>query len=285
MPRPKAEYVVPLDRMPVDKTPNDTVSEGLHNLAGEGVTARHWQSSVIDLIGRRRQIATIMRGEEPPTMDFVGLLGRELQYVGQFCEMAKVAYPGDDLVKAVLEKAVEAWGLSDHLRFVPGGAGLSELYHFLCGFNQKQEAAGLPTLKIYERGEYKPGKEWWRTADVHEPTIAGASYLDHSTVMRPTDLAGRPFNLPSDLQHAWILEQGGEGFTSAEGTLYHFSRSILEEGRPLWGGGSVRCRNACGSARSLGVRWRAPDGLHVSHWHRADADCPLGALPWRFIGV
>ncbi|MBU2595836.1 hypothetical protein KJ713_03340 [Patescibacteria group bacterium] len=226
-----------------------------------------------------------MLAEEPPTMDFAGILERELQYVGRFCEMAKVACAGDSVIEQALTKAAEGWDLSDHLRFVPAGVGLPQLYCFLHDFNQKQEAAGLPILKICQEGDHKPGKEWWRSrTDVHEPTIAGVSYLDHGMVMRPTDLAGRPFNLPSDLQHAWALERRGDGLTSAEGTLYHFSRSILEEDRPLWGSGLVRCRNAYGSGYSIDVDWDAIDGLSVvDHWHRTDTYWNLGALPWRFI--
>lgn len=275
---PKASSVVP-----VDKTSQDTVTEVLHWLAKDGVTSVHWQA--MDRLARRRRVVAAFRDEEPPTMDFAGILGRELQYVGQFCELAEVVYPGDGFIEQTVMKAVEAWDLSDHLRFVVGKVGLPELYRFLRNFNQKQEEAGLPSLKIYEQGDHKPGKEWWRNADVHEPTIAGVSYLDHGMAMRPTDFAGRPFNLPSDLQQAWILEQRGEGFTNAEGTLYHFSRSIIEDGRPLWGGGSVRCRNAYGSDNSLFVYWSADGGLRVSHWNRAAADWGLGALPWRFIGA
>lgn len=212
------------------------------------------------------------------------LLDREVDLTRQYCILAEVDYPSQETIKRGLKAAQKTWGsISVHDRFVPAGIGLPEAFRFFCNFDKQQEAAGQPTLKLYDDVR----KEWWcQDKDIeHLATQAGIIRCDFHTVWLPTDIQGRPFDLGHDDQVAWAKEQGGDGLTSAEETLYLFARCLLELQRPLWGAGLVRCRNRYGSDGSLHVDWDADDGLFVGYWNRDDAHWALAALPRKFMAL
>ncbi len=94
-------------------------------------------------------------------------------------------------------------------------------------------------------------------------TERGRLECDLTTLMQPTDAKHRPFMLSHDQQVEWAKEQGGDGITSAEETLYLILRAWVELGRVPFMGGWIRCRNRHGSGDSLGVYWSADRGLGV----------------------
>lgn len=251
-------------------------------LAGRGVLTEHIQRVINDPLHRAR-VAAALRGEPIlREVNFEDLLAREVTFTSKYFELIEVPYPGD-IINEALRRAESAWGgLTEHDRFVPGGIGLSRAFQCFYNFNQKQEASGSPPLKLH----HNPKGEWWRsTSEVYRPTEAGVIRCDFSQVMRPTDLQGRPFCCNYDEQLAWAKQQGGDGLTSAEETLYLLARSVFERDFSLWGAGWTRCRNLYYSESSLFVSWDADDGLSIGHWDRGDWGWYIGALARKFVAL
>ena len=110
------------------------------------------------------------------------------------------------------------------------------------------------------------------------PTEVGVLECDLAAMMQSTDGNHRPFNLNAEEHNAWAVEQGGNGLTSAEQTLYLVIRHFMAFGRILFMGGWIRCCNSHGADYSLGVVFGAEDGLGVF--------CGgLGSRSWRWGAV
>lgn len=256
--------------------------------AGEaGVTSDHLQQNVVNNPVQRAMVITAMRGDLTLGMpSFADILEREASIVGSFCRMAGLSYPPlRQIEKALCLAEATRDFVSVNDRFIPGGIGLEQAFQFLYNWNAEQIKQGGIPLKLYnEIG--KVGKEWWRTDKDVEfiPTQAGILTCDFGAVSR-SDMAGRPFNLTLDDQIAWAKDQGGDGITSIEELVYLFIRSIIECRLTLWGGGSMKCRNACGSGYSLGVHWVAGGGFDVGLWRRSVQDWDLGAVARKFLAL
>jgi hypothetical protein len=114
------------------------------------------------------------------------------------------------------------------------------------------------------------------------PTEAGLLECDLSAMMNATDSDNRPFNLNADEHKAWAAEQGGDGLTSAEETLYLMIRHFMTFGRILFMGGWIRCRNWHHDGESLFVGFFATDGLYVYHVDPSFRDWSSGAIARKF---
>jgi len=244
-------------------------------------------SSFIDRIIRRdpvaiRQMKALAKGE-PFAYDFDTLLEREKHWLGAICTDAGVAYPGDDLVKAALEKMSEVKGMvTEHDRVVIGKLGLPQIFQAFYALNDRLRTSGEEPVWLYT----DPGKEFWRTdkAVEHLPTEFGVLRQDFGRVAE-VDRRHQPRNLTYDQHHSWTLERGGDGMTSAEETSYLELRCQLEFNRPLFSGISIRCRNAYGSDYSLYVYSSAVLGFYVDRMARHDAHWYCGALAREFVGL
>lgn len=257
------------------------VARSMDLLGGAGVTNAHLQETINNPI-RRATVAAAYKGDTASPVSIEDILNREIIMTG-IIQYAKdqTMVNGKEIERALrkLEATNGAVTLND--RFIPEGLTLDSLFQFIYRWNAERASAGETLLKLYNEQD----KEWWRTnKDVESlPTKAAILTCDFNTVMRATDLAGRPFNLNMDEQVAWSKEQGGDGIMSAEEVVYLFVRSLIENQLPLWGGGSVRCKNAYGSDDSLGVRFCADDGFSVDDWRRSDQSWSLGALPGKSL--
>ncbi|MBI3260866.1 hypothetical protein HYZ64_00645 [Candidatus Berkelbacteria bacterium] len=251
--------------------PNNKISEGLVCLSNEGVTDSHWQRNVITDPLRRKNVAAALRGElGAPEVRFEDILAREVSVTGTFCKTADIEYPGDELIeKALRQKEAKAGSISVHDRFLPNDLHRRQLLLLSPKFG----------IKLYNNDS--------RQADCDGekiPTKTGVFVLDYGTIFTPTDEKHRPFMLDYDDQDAWAREQGGDGLSTAEQTIYvGVIRPKMELGYLPYMGGSLRCRNACGSGRSLGVGFSADDGLSVSDCVRAYRYWSLGALPGKYL--
>lgn len=247
----------------------------------QGVRPGMFQQAVIDPI-RAAAVAFALRGEAITKVSFEDLLTREINIVGIFCQTVGIHCPEPGMIEQALRLPEEANGsVTVNNRFMPGDLTLKMLFQFIYNWNAQRVKDGEAPLKLYD----EQSKEWWReNKDVESlPTDAAILTCDFNTVMRATDLAGRPFNLNMDEQIAWAKELGGDGIRSAEEVVYLFIRCLIENQLPLWGGGSVRCKNAFGSDSSLYVFFYADDGFYVDRWSRSGQYWDLGALPGKSL--
>lgn len=262
--------------MPVvlNKASHSLIEQGLAILGNAGVTDLHWQENVINNRITCAQVTTVMRGEP-----FSGSLSSdqrielECTFTRQYCEMARITYPGDEVIAEVLGRVPNE--IEQPLRFIPAGVGLREAMQFFYSFNDRM-AANL-------RLQHERYKEWWRSNTMLKAEITGNGVIccDFGRVMQATDLAARPFYLNETEQVEWAKEQGGDGLTSAAETLILFGRSLQERALPLWGGGTIRTRDVYDSGVSLCVHWDARVGLSLNFVGRGERDWFLGALPWK----
>lgn len=200
--------------------------------------------------------------------DFDILFGREVKLTKQICEMTGAIYPGDDFIKQTLQEAEsECGGPNEHDRFVPTGLTRQPLFA-AC------QAAGLKLISSYLVSTDGIGEAI--------PTNSGMINQNLTTMMVPTDLAGRPFNLSMDEQEEWSRKQGGDGLTSVEEALFLILRKALEFRQTPWLAGWCRCRNSFGSGGSLYIRWVIDDGLDTGWDGRGYCDWFAGALARKF---
>ncbi|MCX6809815.1 MAG: hypothetical protein NTZ65_03665 [Candidatus Berkelbacteria bacterium] len=225
-------------------------------------------------------VAAAMRGEQPSSARFDDILVREGNVTQIICDYAEVEYPGNDIVEKALRMVQAKRGVvTIHDRFAPKIA-LPQLFNFFYRYNKVAEEEGRIPVKLWQTA----GQENWRGWDAEFlPTETGVINCDFSQVMRATDITGRPFLLDMDQQMTWAKEQGGDGITSVEQITLLFIHSIIEFGRPLWGGGTVRCCNSCGSGDSLDVYWDADGGFGVGDWSCSDQDWNIGAVPRKCL--
>lgn len=270
----------------------DAFGNGLGNahqfglaMGERGITPAMFQQAVADP-GRGAAVAASLRGDSMTRILREDLLSREIEIVRIFCEIAGIVPNGIDVSNEQIEQAIlkiEAQNGSVKVsdRFMPGNLTLFEMFRFIYNWNAKQIDAHQSSLKLYN----EQGKEWWRSnKDVESiPTKPGIITCDFQTVIKPTDMLGRPFNLGINDQIAWANDQGGDGIMSAEEVVYLFVRSLIENQLPLWGGGSIRCRNAYGSGLLLDVGWSADRGFSVGSFGRSVQHWALGALPRKSL--
>jgi len=258
--------------------PGSRQNQAMVCLGGEGVTSDHLQQNVITDPLSRKVIAAAMRGEQPSPASFDDILTRESNVNTVLCAWAGVKFPGTEVIEAALRQAEKAWGgLTIHDRFFPK-MEMAEIWEAIYGFNRfSQEERGNPGFKLY----LKMNEEWWRTDKGVEqlPTEMGVIRLDFRDAMQPTNMAGAPYGLDQAAQEVWAQP---DSLTSAEETSLLQLRSGYEFGRPLWGYGWARCRNACGSDDSLGVGWDASGGLRVDGIDRG-AGFSIGALRRKYL--
>ncbi|MFY9484315.1 MAG: hypothetical protein WAP74_01700 [Patescibacteria group bacterium] len=239
-------------------------------LTGLGVLPAHVQQTIDNPI-RRILVASAYRGEGAvPEVRFEDVLEREINFTGMFCETAGVTYPGDDLIeKALRQKQAKAGSISAFDRFLPGDLHRRQLLDVSRKFG----------IKLYNNDP--------KAADCDGeeiPTKAGVFNLDIASIFARTGAPHRPFMLTYDEQHAHACELGGDGLSSTEKTIYMaVIRPQMELGYLPYMGGSLRCRNAYGSERSLHVRFDADDGLDVDSSRRSGQYCSLGALPRKYL--
>ena len=267
----------------LSQTSHGMIHQGLRRF-GDRVTSIHWQQNVIDDDIARMRVEAALRGEVvSEDVSFDQIVTRENNVLQIICDWADISYPGVDIVQKILHEVEAKWGaVTIHDRVVPAGLGLPQLFQALYGFNEwaKNEERWAP-IKLY----HEPNKEWWRTdmSVQYLPTELGVIRQDLSAVMQPTDLIGRPFSLNFTEQVAWAKERGGDDITSAEEVVYLFLRRAFEYGLPLWGVGSCRCSNACGSVESLDIYWDAVSGFRICRRDRDDRYWGLGALPRKSL--
>ena len=226
-----------------------------------------------------KRVAAAIKGESPRAVSFDDLLPREVELTGRLIGTA----PPENQIKQALETARGKWGgLTEDDRFIPPNLSLEKLFEAIYRFNEQLQEAGVPLLKLC----HEQGKEWWRGhRDVQQlPTQSGVIRCNFSKLMR-ADLDGRPFSLNAQKQNEWAMENGGDGLTSAEETVFLWLRCLIEEGRPLWSVGSVRCRSGYGSESSLSVRFHADGGFEVDFWHLRATHWSLGAVPRKFAAL
>lgn len=270
----------------------DAFGNGLGNahqfglaMGERGITPAMFQQAVADPT-RGVAVAASLRGESMMQILLEDLLIGEIEVIRIFCETAGIVPKGIDVNDEQIEQAlrqIEAknGSVTVNDRFIPGNLTLFEMFRFVYNWNAKQIEDGKSPLRLYN----EQSKEWWRNnKDVESiPTKRDIITCDFQTIMKPTDMSGHPFNLNIDEQIAWASEQGGDGIMSAEEVVYLFVRSLIENQLPLWGGGSIRCRNAFGSDRSLSVCWFTGAGFNVSGCGRSGRRWPLGALPRKSL--
>lgn len=247
------------------------------------VDSSQWQRIIDDPI-HRATVTAACRGSLTTRVSFDDVFSREIRVNGVLCEWAGISAPSGKKIELALRKAETEWGgLTLHDRVIPEGLNILQLFQAMYAFNDYCSRENKIGIKLtHERYQ-----EWWRTNEKvqHLPTEFGILRQDLGAVMQPTDLAGRPFFLDVDEQEAWVREQGGDGVTSVEETLYLFFRSAYEFGRPLWGGGWVRCRNKFGSGNRLFAYWVAGSGLDVNHLNTYVRYWTRGCLARKFLGA
>lgn len=165
----------------------------------------------------------------------------------------------------------EAWKkeVGVHHRYMPEKLMMMPLFEWC-------ESVGM---KIYNKSIPSNGEVL--------PTERGVIECDLERMMTATNENQHPFNLDFNGHRAWTREEGGDNLTSAEETLFLMGRTRREFGHIPFMGGWIRCRNKCGSDKSLGVFWIADDGLRVSTGTLACQSWCFGAVPRKFkpVGV
>lgn len=265
----------------LNDAPGSRLTQGHVYLAGCGVTSDHWQNNVIKNPAQRRLVAAAIKGDAMAQVSFDQVLEREVSLTNLYCEIAEQPFPGDGMIEKALRMTEVKRGISVNDRFVLGGLGLPELFDFFYRFNARMKEERRLTMKLY----HQPRQEWWRTDKgvQHLPTKPGIFSWDFRNTMRVTDLAGRPFMLIAEAQDMWAMECGGSGRSSVEQITYLFQRHLLERGLPMWGGGSIRGKNAYRSDISLSAFFNAAHGFGASNRDHSEQDWSLGAIPEVFL--
>ena len=168
------------------------------------------------------------------------------------------------------KEVASAWfeGCTSNHRFVPHNVGRRQLLE-ACHKAGIKVNGNDPKTADYEGGDKLP-------------TERGTLESDLERLMTPTDAQHRPFMLNHDQQVEWAKEQGGDGITSVEETLYLILRAWVELGRVPFMGGWIRCRNRYGSDDSLRVRWSAGSGLGVDDGSLENDGWYYGAFSRKF---
>jgi len=239
-----------------------------------------------DAIARKR-VEAALRGETGPPVTLDDLVNRETALTKQWCGLAKMAYPGADVVDRVLREADQTWGgLNEHDRFVPGSIGLELAFQAIIGWNEQCDKERQPGLKV--KLAVTPGEEFWRQDKSVQrlPTDCGVFRcgVPLAEIAHPWDSQGRPYNLIHEAQDEACREVGGEGLSTAEELMFLVGRGTIEHpGRPCWPPTCFRAKNFFGSGSSLSVYWNV-GGLKVISWYGRDSTfCGLGALPRRLL--
>lgn len=248
---------------------------GLAHEFGLAMVKERVTLAMLDRAGKdpifRAKLGAMFRGETVEvTTTFDQLLSRETELTKQVCELTSTAYSGDSIVEQALRKGEAEWnGFTEHDRFVPAGLNRQSL---LLAYRK----AGLK-LNSDEKSADCDGENL--------PTEVGIIRQDLTSMMTPTDLAGRPFYLSMEEQEKWAKAQGGDGLTSVEETLFLVLRKVLELSAAPWSAGWCRCRNSHSSDNSLNVRWHADNGLKVNFGNRGYYNWYEGALVRKFLAL
>lgn len=154
------------------------------------------------------------------------------------------------------------------------------------GVNHYFVPAGLDRKKMIKLADKAGIKVKFNSSPNSEgeeiPTEAGVLECDLSAIMTPRGPAHRPFDLDADEHLAWAKEQGGDGLTTAEETIYLLIRAYMVFGNVSFRDRWIRCRNHGGSDSQLLVGVWAGSGLRVRYGRGGHRSSDCGALARKF---
>lgn len=178
------------------------------------------------------------------------------------------------------------------LSFKPDADCVARAWHEGCGAHDHwmQKTWRMePLLNACKDAGIKMANMSIPSAGKNMPTDEGVIRYDFEKIMKPTTpnrfSVAPPFNLTNDQQVEWAKNEGGDGLTSVEETLFLILVAWVMNGRMPFMGGWIRCRNGCGSGQSLGVDWLAVGGLLVGSDDLSFAGWGCGAVPRVFQPV
>lgn len=252
------------------KTSNQNAFGGGIGLANEfGKTMSQYgvtQNCFEEIISNKDTAKKIAEKILEETKKFTVLLERECNLTKQICKMAKIIYPGQQMIEQSLRRVIFEKGYaSTNSRFIPEGLNRPSL------LNTCEEAG----IKVRDN---KEGEQI--------PTKAGIIHFDLEKMMIPTCIKGKPFDLTLKEQIKWRKEEGFKGIVSVEEALFLIYRKAVELETVPWAFGTCRCRNDSKyhDGSQLGVRYTVSEGLNICHCkNKYDGLLTVGIIPLDFI--